>query len=75
MHIDIAWPRVAWGFDPAQQPTAGTAHATYAHEGTALCGARTPYLGDDWPEMGSAWTLPYGRCPSCAHRLNFNDRP
>lgn len=69
MRTDTTWPRVGWTFTSHVSRNRGIAHATPPHESTALCGMHTPYLGQDWPPIGAPWTLPYGRCASCAHRL------
>ena len=65
------WPMQAWAGDPAgfPFPFVGLAHATRVQSRVALCGVRTPFLGDPWPKAGAPWVSLAARCPTCALRL------
>lgn len=72
----LLWPKVGLITDPRHVWYIGsaTAHATYLGSTTAVCGAPTPFLGKGWPHAEDYWTLPYLRCPGCAHRIYALDQ-
>ncbi len=70
-----SWPNMAWTSDPAAPAGAGLTHAAHPSQGTALCGAQTPFHGERWPWLGEPWSAPYGRCAACAGELYASRRP
>lgn len=75
MNTATSPPRIGWASNPQGRGPAGMAHATYSGQTTALCGIKTPYLGEEWPSADEEWPSRHGRCPVCAHRLYSGRRP
>lgn len=75
MHTTSSVPRIAWAADPHLPGNARMAHAIYAGQVKALCGAATPYVGELWPRAGEPWPSSHSRCPSCAHHVYASRRP